>query len=273
MSRPALFSLLALLVAQPCAAQLWSLGTDGARQSEDWVLAEGVTDPLFSAMVGVVDADFFGGIRQAQIDSIVIANGGTKLPHEVFNEIRRAPVPGAAAALVQFVLVEEIDRPIPYSLLGYNPGSIRASQQLDFLEFDIGHRRYLVKIDDEEIVVEIENAHLLVLVEGFMEMDFDGWLDRLLGSKLDDMHVKAFLIFTMEGQRYSLGMGQTKKGKGKTGAFDFLEDSTVFPAPKELLVVGREMRAEGLRRFEQWNRLHGPGADADAGGGPAAPGS
>jgi hypothetical protein len=240
------------------------------------VLAEGVTDPLFSAMVGVVDADFYGGIRQAQIDSIVVANGGSKLPHEVFAEIRRAPVPGAAAALVQFILLEEVDRPIPYSLLGYNPGSIRASQQLDFLEFDIGRRRYLVKIDDEQIVVEIESAHLLVLADGYMEMDFDGWLDRLLGSKLDDMHVKAFLLFTIEDQRFSLGMGQTKKGRGKTGAFDFLEDSTVFPAPKELLVVGREMRAEGLRRFEQWNRLHGPpaaAAAAEAGGDSAGPGS
>ncbi len=274
MSRPVLLSLLAslaLLVAQPCVAQLWSVGADGARQPEDWVLAEGVTDPLFAAMVGVVESEFFGGIRQAQIDSIITANGGSKLPHEVFKEIRRVPVPGAAAALVQFVLFEKIDRPIPYSLLGYNPGSIRASQQLDFLEFDIGRRRYLVKIDDEEIVVEIESAHLLVLASGFMEMDFDGWLDRLLGSKLDDMHVKAFLIFTMDDQRYSLGMGVTKKNRGKTGAFDFLEDSTLFPAPKELLVVGREMRAEGLRRFEQWNELHGPGADG--GGGPASPGS
>lgn len=260
---------LALVIAQPCVAQLWSAGPDGSRHPEDWVLAEGVTDPLFSAMVGVVDSDFFGGIQQAQIDSIITANGGSKLPHKVFAEIRRLPVPGAAAALVQFVLFEEVDQPIPYSLLGYNPGSIRASQQLDFLEFDIGRRRYLVKIDDEEIEVVIESAHLLVLADGHMEMDFDGWLDRLLGSKLDDMHVKAFLIFTLDGQRFSLGMGQTKKGRGKTGAFDFLEDSTVFPAPKELLVVGREMRAEGLRRFEQWNSLHGPDAADD----PASPGS
>jgi hypothetical protein len=275
MWRPVQLSILVVLVvvARPCAAQLWSAGPDGVRQSEDWVLAEGVADPLFSAMIGVVDSDFFGGIRQAQIDSIITANGGSKLPYEVFAEIRRVPVPGAAAALVQFLLFDEVDRPIPYSLLGYNPGSIRASQRLDFLEFDIGRRRYLVKIgDDDEVEVQIENAHLLVLVDGYMEMDFDGWLDRMLGSKLDDMRVKAFLIFTTpEGQRYSLGMGQTKKGRGKTGAFDFLEDSTVFPAPKELLVVGREMRTEGLRRLEQWNKLHGP--SAAPGDGAASPGS
>jgi hypothetical protein len=51
-------------------------------------------------------------------------------------------------------------------------------------------------------------------------------------------------------------MGLTKNGRGKTGAFDFLEDETMFPAPKSFLVVGRELRHEGLRRVERWKQLH-----------------
>jgi hypothetical protein len=252
--------LLIVVAALTCpglaSAQLWSLAPDGTRVAEPWTLAEGVSDPLFAMMVGVIDAGSFGEIHQAQIDSIVQANGGSKLPTEVFARMSRMPTDGGADALVEIQLTEAVNRPIPYSLLGYNPGSIRSSERIEFLHFELGHRHYRVGEDGEEIDIEIEDAQLFVVLDGFMEMDFDAWLDRLLGSKLDDMQVKAFLLFRTEGQRYSLGMGLTENGRGKTGAFDFLEDETLFPAPKSFLVVGRELRQEGLRRLERWKQLH-----------------
>ncbi|RKZ13449.1 hypothetical protein DRQ53_13305 [bacterium] len=249
-----LLSICLIACVRPATAQLYSIEPDGTTRPQEWFLAEDVTDPLFATMMAVIDADWFGEVGQAQLDSIVQANGGTKLPHELFSAMRRIPVAGEPDSIVQIILAEEVDRPIPYSLLGYNPGSIRASQQLDFLHFAIGNRSYLVRLDDdEEVEVEIGDAQLFVIVEGYMKMDFDGWLDRLLGSKLDDMEVKAFLTFWWNEQRYSLGMGLSNKGRGKTGAFDFMADATLFPAPKELLVVGRELRGEGLRKLERWN--------------------
>lgn len=250
------------LWAQVSSAAVWGIGPDGEPVAEDWVLAEGVTDPLFALMLGVIDHDFYGLVAQSELDSIVQANGGTKLPHEVFTRIRRRPVGDGADSYVEFQLSESVDRPIPYSLLGYNPGSIRASQRIDFLHFAIGERSYLVELDDTQQEITIEDAQLFVVADGFMEMDFDGWLDRLLGSKLDDMQVKAFLTFRWQGQRYSLGMGLNNKGRGKTGAFDFVADETLFPAPKELLVVGREMREEGLRRLAEWRERQNAAAPA-----------
>ena len=259
--------LFVLLAGSPCAAAVWGIGPSGEPVASEWVLAEGVTDPLFALMLGVVDADLYGLIAQSELDSIVQANGGTKLPHEVFTRIRRRPLNDGATSYVEFQLSEAVDRPIPYSLLGYNPGSIRASQRIDFLHFEIGERSYLVELDDAEQEIQIEDAELYVVAEGFMEMDFDGWLDRLLGSKLDDMQVKAFLTFRWQDQRFSLGMGLNNKGRGKTGAFDFVKDETLFPAPKELLVVGREMREEGLRRLAEWQERRAASSE------PAAPGA
>lgn len=256
-------TLLALL-AQPCRASVWAIGPDGVPVAADWALADDVTDPVFALMVGVVEADLYGVVARSELDSIVRANGGSKLPHEVFTRMRRRPLTGDAGSYVEIQLSEAVDRPIPYSLLGYHPGSIRASQRIDFVHFPVGARSYLVELDDTEQEISIEDAELFVIADGFMEMDFDGWLDRLLGSKLDDMEVKAFLTFRWEGQRYSLGMGLSNKGRGKTGAFDFVADETLFPAPKPLLVVGREMREEGLRRLEAWRRA--------TGGEPAEPG-
>lgn len=249
----------------PALAQLYSIEPDGSTRTAAWPLADDVTDPLFATMMGVIDADLFGEVHQAELDSIVQANGGTKLPHEVFSTLRRRPLGGEPDSLVEIILAEEVDRPIPYSLLGYNPGSIRASRQLDLLHYDVGDRSYLVRIDDEQVEVNIHDAQLFVIAAGFMEMDFDGWLDRLLGSKLDDMTVKAFLTFHWQGQRYSLGMGLSKKDRGKTGAFDFVADETLFPAPKELLFVGREMRDEGLRKLARWRASGGGGAPASSG--------
>jgi hypothetical protein len=253
------FFVLALLVAAvPARGELYRLDESGERQPASWLLADGVTDPLFATMLGVIDADAYGVVYQAELDSIVKANGGTKLPHQVFSVMSREPVEDGADSYVVITLSEAVDRPIPYSLLGYNPGSIRSSEEIHFLHYEVGSRSYLVEIDDEEREISIDRAHLFVISEGFMEMDFDGWLDRLLGSKLDDMTVRAFLTFEWEGQRYSLGMGLTKKGRGKTGAFDFVEDETLFPAPKELLVVGREMREEGLRHLAEWQERDAP---------------
>lgn len=267
--RSVLLAICLALVASAASAGVWGIGPDGVPVAADWVLAEGVTDPLFAMMVGVIDSDLYGVVSQAEVDSIVQANGGSKLPTEVFTRMRRRPVGDGAKAYVEFLLSEPVDRPIPYSLLGYNPGSIRASQTLDFVQFEIGERSYLVELDDVEQEITIEDANLFVIADGFMEMDFDGWLDRLLGSKLDDMQVKAFLTFRWKDQRYSLGMGLNDKGRGKTGAFDFVADETLFPAPKELLVVGREMREEGLRRLEEWQARQ----ERVGGSVPASPGS
>jgi hypothetical protein len=251
-------ALVAVIVAAPVSAELYRFDRDGQRQTAGWVLADDITDPLFATMLGVIDAGHFGVLHQAELDSIVNANGGSKLPHEVFSVLSRQPAEGDPDSYIEITLSEPVDRPIPYSLLGYNPGSIRSSGEIHFLHFEIGARRFLVEVDDEEREVVVEGADLFVIAEGFMEMDFDGWLDRLLGSKLDDMTVRAFFTFWWEGQRYSLGMGLSNKGRGKTGAFDFVADETLFPAPQELLVVGREMRAEGLRRLAQWEERNAP---------------
>jgi hypothetical protein len=266
--RLVLVPLLLATLAAPCAAGVWAIGPDGVPVEAGWVLADGVKDPLFALMLGVIDADLYGVVSQAEVDSIVTAEGGSKLPYQVFTRMRRRPASDGADSYVEIQLAEAVDRPIPYSLLGYNPGSIRSSQRLDFLHFAVGRRSYLVEMDDAEQEITIENANLFVIAEGFMEMDFDGWLDRLLGSKLDDMQVMAFLTFQWKDQRYSLGMGMNNKGRGKTGAFDFVADETLFPAPKELLVVGREMREEGLRRLQEWRDRRAASSAT-----PGAPGS
>jgi hypothetical protein len=250
--------LLAVGFARPALAELYRFDRQGERQPASWHLANDITDPLFATMLGTIDAGHFGTVYQSELDSIVQANGGSKLPHEVFAVLERKPGEGGPDSHVVITLGEPVDRPIPYSLLGYNPGSIRSSEQIHFLHYEVGARRFLVELDDEEREIVVEGADLFVIADGFMEMDFDGWLDRLLGSKLDDMSVRAFFIFWWEGQRYSLGMGLSDKGRGKTGAFDFVADETLFPAPKELLVVGREMRDEGMRRLAEWEESNAP---------------
>ena len=250
--------LMAAGVARPALAELYRFDRQGERQSVTCNLASDITDPLFAAMLGTIDAGHFGVMHQAELDSIVQANGGSKLPHEVFAMMERRPAEDGPDSHIVIQLTEPVDRPIPYSLLGYNPGSIRSSGEIHFLHYEIGARRFLVSVDDEEREIVVEAADLFVIADGFMEMDFDGWLDRLLGSKLDDMTVRAFFTFWWEGQRYSLGMGLSNKGRGKTGAFDCVADETLFPAPKELLAVGREMRAEGLRLLAEWEDSSAP---------------
>lgn len=243
--------LLILGVAGPApAATLWTPGPDGAIAAAPR-LADDVGDPVFALLAGLLDDNVFGRLEPAVVDSVVMSRGESKLPHRSMQWLTRAPAPGRRRATLSLRVEEDFKVPVPYSILGYNPGSLTTSEDLELWEWSLGDTPF--QWTDEEGTSQrftAEDATLFGLVSGTVRMDVDWWLDKLLGSRLDDVELVGFLLFHRDGTRYAVAFGYNPGGSGRTGVFDLTRDEIVFPAPKPYLHVGRTMRA----RVEDWRR-------------------
>lgn len=236
------------------------------------VLSEDVFDPIFAFVLGVLEQDHYGGVTTAWFDSLATAEGGSKMPYDAIATMERRPGDDTVDAFVRIRMGERTEFPIPYSILGYNPGSIRFSETVDMLHWRVGDRDFEFVLDEEDgetVTVNARDAHLFIMSEGTMDFDIDGWLDRMMGGRLDDVSMRGFFVFR-DGQDYvGLGFGYNNSDDGRTGAFDFVRNESIFPASKAYLSVGRTMRALAEERLAAWRRTRGEdavgtGASGDA---------
>lgn len=213
-------------------------------------VAEAVEDPIFSILIGLIEHDVYGTLSQSRLQNEVDRQGrSSKLPYQNIEQVVRLPITkDRPTGEVEVRFDGDIKLAIPYSILGYNPGSLRASAVCLFQEWDLGNLTLAhpeKKVGDKWIhkPVELTNAHLFGIVEGKLWLDVDGWLDKLLGGKLDDTDITALLLCQYEGDWHGFAMGYNSDHKGRSGALNFREDKVVFPSPSEIKTVGRRMRS------------------------------
>ena len=96
-------------------------------------------------------------------------------------------------------------------------------------------------------VLKLKDVHLYGVVSGEIPLDVDGWLDRLMGSKLDDAEVTALVLCRYEGEFLGLALGYTREHRGRSGALNLREDGIVFPLTSEIKTISRKMRARAER--------------------------
>jgi hypothetical protein len=236
-----LFGLLSSLDASAAGLHVFEKGRP--RALAEVPTADDVGDPLLALLIGVLDADAFGTVGRGLLDSVVVAGGGSKLPYEDVKTLAREPAGGGVISEVEILLRRAVDLGVPYSILGYHPGSVRAPKQVLLREWRIPQHDIRWVEDDHSREARFVELRLFSVEKGRIEMDVDWWLDKLLGSKLDDTHLVGFVITEHEGKRYAVAFGYTKDGRGRSGCFDLEADEIIFPAPMEFLHLGREMRA------------------------------
>jgi hypothetical protein len=101
--------------------------------------------------------------------------------------------------------------------------------------------------DEEPRVAAFEEIILWGIRQGEFSMDVDGWLDSLMGPKLDDTRLVGFAIFRYEGQLFAIATGYNKDGVGRSGAIDLVKDEVIFPNRPEFKKAGAYFR----KRVEQ----------------------
>jgi hypothetical protein len=195
----------------------------------------GVRDPVFSLLIGLLRSGAHGALTQERLTRELGARAGsTRLPFHSLLELERRA--GGVADRVTARFDGPLDIAAPYSLLGYHPGRVRASQRCVLEDWALGEER----VPRHDLL--LQDVHLLRLVEGRILLDIDGWLDALMGAALDDTEVAGLALFRYQGRWIGLALGRNLRGESRTGALDFTADRVLFPFPADLRLAGHHLR-------------------------------
>lgn len=200
-------------------------------------------DPVFAILLGLIEQDRCGVITGPRLRRQVLATGRpTKLPMQFMKELSRLPAAVAGArAEVALVSTRDLDLPVPYRILAYEPGRMRASRRLVLEEWNLGTLRLEAPGDAHPVV--LGDVRVWGIRAGQVEIDVDGWLDAIMGSRLDDTRIVGFALFRYGNELLGMALGYNRDGKGRSGAFSFKTDSILFPSPPPMKIAGSHLRA------------------------------
>jgi hypothetical protein len=207
-------------------------------------------DPVFSYLLNLLDRGCVGIVttehfRAAAGDS----KRASKIPFELIRDVARIPDGRADHVWIRIRFSQGIDVPVPYSLLGYRPGSLRSTAEVTLMEWRLGDLPLLAAGSEGNGAVNIEDVTVWGVIDGAILLDIDGWVDAIMGAALDDTHVVVLAVFRYESQRYALAAGFNDDGHGRSGALHLGDDKIRFPAPDEFKLVGRELRRLTIKRL------------------------
>lgn len=224
---------LALLVALPGpAGAAWD---EFGRRAEPVAAAtDTIVEPFFAFVLARSEADSTGAWDAADVAAFARGRGrASRLPLAKLASLeRRRPAPGSegrfpgARVLAEWLITFDapLDFPLPYSILGYHPGSLRLSRELVLAELapvDLnlswGAKRNREQRSLAQVrVFACERGHLL--------LDADAVPDRLLGDLLDDSWTVGFVTARDGRARLGLGLMLGRDGRAIYGEFDFARD-------------------------------------------------
>jgi hypothetical protein len=234
MAIPTILSLSLCFVA---ASSLRAADMPGA---EVGLSEEEVRDRFFGYVIGLVQVDTCGVLDAADLEAVLGEfRGKTSIPFETIKEIRRACKSDSGPREVWITFTEELKTPVPYSILGYHPGSVQASPTVKFLEWEIPKKTLRWSRNEP---VTLTDIYVFGVYEGWTLVDVDSWLDALLGGLLDDTRIITLVLFRYQGDWHGLAAGFGPSGEGRSGIFNFSENRILFPTPDELKMLGPYFR-------------------------------
>ncbi len=211
--------------------------------------AVGVKDPVFAYLVGLVDADLYGSVDATTLESFLQTHATkTQLPYEHLDHLRRLMGQPHRTADITASFQAPLSIPVPYRILGYAPGRLRASREVRFREWILGELLISHKEDGKTQEVRLSDVHLFALQEGIIWVDVAGWLDHLVGGKLDDTRITGLVLFVWQGERWGLAVGYNRDWKGRSGLLSMRENEIRFPSPPPIKTAAWKLRQilEGL---------------------------
>ena len=97
-------------------------------------IAAGVKDPVFAVLIGILESESYGTLSHARLEAELARQPArSRLPFRQMRDLQRLPS-GLGEARVVLRFEAPVDQPIPYSILGYHPGSFGASTTCVFRE-------------------------------------------------------------------------------------------------------------------------------------------
>lgn len=222
----------ALLAARCVRAGDWN--EFGLAPAPAPAVADTIVEPFFAFVLDRIEADSLGVWSGADVAALGTARGHrSRLPldHLVTLE-RRRPSPGTerrhagASVRAEWVITFDgpLDFPLPYSILGYHPGSLRVARSLVLAELAPLDLTLSWREQQQAVRHFVGAVRVFVFERGHVVMDADMVVDRLLGELLDDSWTVGFVTARDRTRCLGLGVMLGRDGRPIYGEFDFARD-------------------------------------------------
>lgn len=248
------FVLLAALAVGPSVARAWSEFGEPEDEPATEVDGPEIREPFFAFLLGMVEADSTGSWSGAELrEQADSAGRESRFPLDKVVSLSRSRPDSAGAiryagATVQAVwhilLTEDQNRSMPYSILGYHPGSLLIAGDLVLSELAAEDLNLSWGMGEDPQSGTVTETRVFVLEKGHVVLDADGWLDALLGSSLDDSWTLGFVTGREDGRLLGLGVSVGREGRHIYGEFDFAND--------KILTHGRSLVSALSRASRSW---------------------
>ncbi len=203
-----------------------------------------IYDPFFAFCIALIEGDSLGVWNRETITTWIDSTGRVSaLPIDRLEYVERSKLPvsehlragiDTATRRFKLVMTDDLKIPLPFSILGYHPGDLFVSRELTTIEWDLDHHILHADIDGP-VRVNAKFLRALHLVDGWVVLDVDRWLDRLLGKKLDDTWFEAFIVARVEvipedqsDELNGMALGRSRKNRPLVGSFDFRHNKVLI---------------------------------------------
>lgn len=226
-----------------------------------------IREPFFAIVIAIAEGDSLGVWTGPELRARVRASGRrSRLPVERIVRLeRREAAPAEAetrdgarrARTWRLELDRPLATPMPYDILGYHPGSLRLSREIVLGEWRLGDVNLHLPGKGQEPGRDFAVAGLLVLrlEQGWLVLDADALVDRLLGAALDDTWTEGIALARVDGERAAVALGQNRDGRPLSGEFDLRQDKVLphgRPRARALSGYGRPFCAAPDRPARAW---------------------
>ncbi len=194
-----------------------------------------IIEPFFAFVVGMAEVDSLGTWHSGDVAAFAAARGKpSQFPLGRLVTIeRRRPAAGTrdrypeAMVRAEWVVTFDgpLDFPLPYSILGYHPGSLRVAQSLQLAE--LAAQDFTLAWREKHQVVRhpVTQVRMFTCESGYMLLDADAVVDHLLGDLLDDAWTVGFVSARDGGGRLSLSLMVGRNLRPIYGEFDLATDA------------------------------------------------
>jgi hypothetical protein len=195
-----------------------------------------VKDTFFAYVIGILQAGIEVDIDNAGMREILTEfKSAMSFPFDLIARVTQHEDGQTGERRIGLDFSHDVDIPIPFALLFYHPGSITAGTSI---RFDVRRSTYQAPggTTPPDVVYD------LALVEGWMLVDIDSWLEVILSAYLEDVWIQHIVFLTMDGDWMGMLEGTGKRTERVLRAyFNFTHNRIVFPIPVALDRAGRAM--------------------------------
>ncbi len=237
------------------------------------LLREQVRDPLFGFVFTRVEANEVGTWSAADVLAFAETWGEASVfpLAEQLESLTREELPAdeilerdGVRCRYRWVIrlrTSNLEIPMPYSILGYHPGKLSFASPLVLNEWPLGPRSIDVTVEGATRRYRADALTVFEITDGWIILDVDAWLDKLLGKAADDALMQGFVVGWVDGELVGVGNSAGRRGRRILGELNFRSGEIESHGRPVAIGLSSDARAwmgsSGRQVRELWRRYDG----------------